>query len=142
MNANYLPVAQRTYLTEIKLQNAIAVGQRIPFLDVPELSQRGLGAMIYAIECFNATDLSVSPNGNAVCPLVTGMVVTFAEEATETVFQYPCNDLRPANNSGLIRMFNNKKINLPKSYITLFSVAGIAQNQSVLFNFYYATVTR
>jgi len=137
----YQPIIQRSYLTEIKLSTAPTANQRIFFLDIPELRDDEQGkVVIVGVECFNATSLITSPNLNAVVATVAGMTLTLTEQSTETIFQYVCSDLNPSANSGVIRMFNKKRINIPKSYITIFSIAGIAINQAVIFNFLYEKV--
>ena len=62
---------------------------------------------------------------------------TFAVGDDQDVFLQPCADLNPALVAGFIRMYNNKKFNLTKSFITMQGVANIAANQAVLFNFFY-----
>jgi hypothetical protein len=136
------PIIQNSYLTEIKLSSAPAANQRIKFIDVPELSQRMKGALIVGVQLFNATALTTSPNGFAVVPTLAGIVLTLTEASLESIYQFPCFDLQPANNSGFIRMFNKKKINISKSYITIFDATGIAINQAVVVNFIYETTTR
>jgi hypothetical protein len=135
---SHQPIIRRSYLTEIKLSLAPSTNQRIFFLDVPEL--RAVSALVVGIECFNADYLTTSPNGNPVVSTVTGMILTVAESSTETVYQYPCQDLVPGVNSGLIRMFNNKPVNLPKSYITITNITGLNTGDSVIFNFIYISV--
>ena len=136
------PIISNSYLTEIKLQSAPTANQRLKFLDVPELSQRMKGAMVIGVQCFNATNLTTSPNGFAVVPTLAGIVLTLVEESLESIYQYPCTDLQPSLNSGFIRMFNRKKINISKSYITIFDAVGIAVNQAVVVNFIYETGSR
>ena len=128
-----LPITERSYLTEVQLVNAPGNIQKVPFLDIPQLRN----VKTIGIECFNVNDLAVSPNNNVVVATLVGMTVTFAIGSGEEVYQYPCNDLRPAFNSGLIRLFRDKVINFPKSYITIISNAGLNQNESVLFNIIY-----
>jgi len=134
----YLPVIERSYLTEVQLTLAPGANQSVKFLDIPELSQRKHKVIIYSIECFNASDLATSPGSRTVVALLTGITVTFVQESTEDVLRYPCNDLRPGANSGLMRMFNKKRINIPSSYITIYNATGLNQNEVVLFNFIYA----
>jgi hypothetical protein len=69
-----------------------------------------------------------------------GIIVTFAEASTETVYQYPLSDLIPGNNAGLIRLFNDKEINLPKSYITILDPTNLNIDDAVIFNFIYESV--
>jgi hypothetical protein len=127
------PIAQYTYLAEIKLVNAPANGQKVPFLDIPQLRN----VKTIGIECFKLTDLTISPNSNTVVSVLTGMVLTLAIQSAEDIYLYPCNDLNPALNSGLIRPFAEKKIDFPKSYITILDSTGLSQNESVLFNIIY-----
>lgn len=129
----YQPVIFRSYLTEVKLVNPPTNGDKVPFLDIPQIRNvRTIG-----IECFQRADLSVTPNSNVTVNLLTGMIVTFSVQSTEEIYQFPCNDLRPANNAGLIRLFKEKVINFPKSYITIMDNTGLSQNEAVLFNIIY-----
>jgi hypothetical protein len=70
---------------------------------------------------------------------LTSLVATFAVGAanTEELQQYPLYDLQPSNVSGNIRMFNDKQINLSKSYVKMLSVSNLTATYSVLFNFIY-----
>lgn len=133
----YQPIIKKSYLTEIKLTLTPAVGTRIFFVDVPELSQREHEVYVTGIECFNATYLTQTPNGNTTVSTVAGLVLTVAEASTENVFQYPCTDLQPGLNGGFIRVFNKKKINLSKCYVTILDATSLSVNQAVLFNFLY-----
>lgn len=129
----YQPVINRSYLTEIKLVNPPGVGQKVPFLDVPQL--RGVNTV--GITAYTAKQLTLSPQSNVVVSLATGLVLTLAINNTEEIFQFPVIDLIPGENSGLIRLFKNKMVNLPKSYITILDPAALAQNEAVVFNFIY-----
>lgn len=129
----YQPIINRSYLTEIKFVNTPSAGAKVPFLDVPQLRN----VYTVGLECFTATQLTVSPNSNTVVTAVTGLVLTLAVNNTEEVYQIPCIDLVPGSNSGLIRLFKNKTVNLPKSYITILDTSGLSINQAVLFNFIY-----
>jgi len=69
--------------------------------------------------------------------VLTGMVLTLAIGSKEDVYLMPCEDLRPATNSGLIRLFKEKTINFPKSYITILDATGLAVNEALIFNIIY-----
>jgi hypothetical protein len=137
----YQPVTDYSYLAEIKLVNTVAAGTRVPFLDIPQLRLLMKGVKTVGLQCMSRTDLTVSPNSNTVVNVLTGMVLTIAVEGSEgsgeDVYQWPCNDLRSAVNSGLIRMLKDKRINFPKSYITILDATGLAQNEAVVFNIIY-----
>lgn len=137
----YQPVIQNSYLAEIKLVNAPAAGQKVNFLDIPQLRDdpRDPRRRVFTvgISCYNSSQLAVSPNSNTVVATLTGIVVTFAIHSTEEIFQIPAIDLNSATNSGLIRLFKDKVINFPKSYITILDATGLNQNESVLFNIIY-----
>jgi hypothetical protein len=139
----FQPVLHFTYLTEIKLTNNPAANQVYKFADVPELRNKAVkqsGPIIIktnSIQAYKRSDLTVTPNSNVTVNLLTGIVLTLQIGSTEEFFRYPCNDLNPAANSGVMRILANKEINLTNSYITILDATGLAQNDSVLFNFCY-----
>ena len=132
-------VIQRSYLTEINL-TAINVGQRYYFLDVPELRQGT--AFIQGIECFTAAQLATSPNNKTTIAAAgaASIMCTFTVGETEDVFNIPYYTLVSANNAGLIRAFNNKSVNLVKSYVTVVNSSNLNASESVLFNWYFKKV--
>ena len=129
----YQPVIDYSYLAEIKLVNAPAANQKVNFLDIPQIRN----VKTIGIECFRRADLTISPNSNTVVAVLTGMVLTLAIGSKEDVYLMPCEDLRPATNSGLIRLFKEKTINFPKSYITILDATGLAVNEALIFNIIY-----
>lgn len=137
----YQPVIELSYLTEVKLVNTPTNGQRVNFLDIPQLRDNPnnpkFRVKTIGIECFDVNTLTISPNSNVVVGKLTGLVVTFAIGSTEEIFQFPCNDLNTPTNSGLIRLFKEKTINFPKSYITIVDATGLNVNESVIFNVIY-----
>lgn len=141
----YQPVIQNSYLAEIKLVNVPAAGQKVNFLDIPQLRDDPRDprrrVLTVGISAYDAGQLTTSPNSNVVVSTLIGLVVTFAIHSTEELFQMPVSDLNSASNSGLIRLFKNKVINFPKSYITILDATGLNQNESVLFNIIYSRGT-
>lgn len=129
------PKIQRTYLVELNLPQ-IGVNGRANFQYVAEIDQI---AEVYALETFIITDLSTSPNQKQVVNATgaANIVVTLVVGDDEQVFQYPYLDLRPGGNSGLIRCFTPKRVNLTKSYITMFGTGGLTANESLMFNFIF-----
>ncbi len=129
-------VIQRSYLTEINL-TAVNAGQRYNFLDVPELRQAAV--FIQGIETFTAAQLAVSPNNKTVIAAAgaASIMCTFVVGETEDIFNIPYYTLVSANNAGLIRAFNNKKINLVKSYATVVSASNLNAGESLIFNWYF-----
>jgi len=129
----YQPIISKSYLTEINLVNAPTQGAKVPFLDIPMLR----GVRTIGLSCFTETQLTKSPNNKTIVSTVAGLVLTLAVVSTEEIFQFPCYDLVSGNNSGLIRLLNNKIIDLPKSFITILDTSSLSQDESVCFNFIY-----
>lgn len=129
------PVTQRYISLEVNLGATIAQGKTIAFNYTPDV-QTGL---IYCIRAYSQTDWALSPLGNTVVTTagLANIVVTLVVGDDEEIQQYPLTDFRPASNSGFLRLLNNKKLNLVKSYITILSTAALAANQSVMFGFDY-----
>lgn len=128
------PIIENSYLVEVNLGTP-SQGKRINFQYIPQLE----GATIYAIQTFSATDLTKSPNNVAVVSTIglAGCTVTFCVGDDEKLYIVPLSDLRSQNISGFQRMFNNMKINLTKSYITIQDATSIVPLDSVLFQFIY-----
>ena len=128
------PVIENTYLVEVNL-GTVATQKRINFQFVPQLE----GCEIYAIQSFNSTQLSQTPNGSVTVTQngEANCTVTFVIGDDEKIYILPLADLNSANIYGFQRMFKNLKINLTKSYITIQSTASVANNDSVLVNFIY-----
>lgn len=128
------PIIERSYLTEVNL-GTVSVGRTINFQYIPELQD----VTVYGIQVYAGEDQQTSPNGAAVVPNagLPSIAVTLVVGDDEIVTRQSCFDLRSANVAGFVRTYANQKINLVKSYITLVSVTGISNNQSILFNFIY-----
>lgn len=128
------PIIEKSYLVELNV-GTVSAQKQIPFQYIPILE----GATIYAIQTFSSTQLGVSPNGSTVASAagLSELTVTFAVEDRQDIYQLPCTDLNSPLISGFQRMFNNKKLNLTKSFITINSIVSIANNNAVLFNFIY-----
>jgi len=131
---NYQPVIEKSYLVEINL-GTLAVQKQINFGFIPQLE----GSQIYGISAFNASILSVSPNGSTVVSNngMTNLTATFYVGDNQDVYLIPVCDLASSNISGFIRTFNNKKLNLTKSFITINGVTNLNNNEAVCFNFIY-----
>jgi hypothetical protein len=128
------PITEKSYLVEVNL-GTVAVQKQINFQFIPQLE----GSLIYGIQSFSSTQLSASPNGSTVVSAVglADLTVTFVVGDMQDVFLLPVADLNSPLIQGFIRMFNNKKLNLTKSFVTIQSVATVANNESILFNFLY-----
>lgn len=129
------PIIKNSYLVELNVGASVAVQKQVNFQFVPQLERK----QIYAVQVFSSTNVSLSPNGATVASAaaLADVTVTFMVGINQEVVLYALTDLNPLLNSGFIRMFNNKLLNLTKSFITIQSVATIAANQSLLFNFIY-----
>lgn len=128
------PIIDRSYLVEVNL-GTIAVGRKINFQYIPQLE----GAEIYGIQTFGASQVGVSPNNSTVIATNGGasIVVNFFVQDDEQVFQMPYSDLNSNLISGFVRLFNDKKINITKSFITILSTANLNNDESCLFQFLF-----
>ncbi len=128
------PISERNYLIELNV-GTVAVQKQINFAFIPQLE----GAIIYGIQSFSRSELSLSPNGSAVAtaPGLADLTVTFAVGDNQDFFLWPVADLNSAAINGFIRMINDKRLNLTKSFITIQSTTTITNNESVLFLFTY-----
>ena len=129
-------IIENSYLVEVNLPS-ITLGQRYTFIDIPQLRYNAVTMM--GIEAFTSAQLATSPNNKTVIAGAgsVNIVCTFVVNETEDIYQIPYYTLISANNAGLIREFQNKRINLVKSYITILNVTSLNANESVMFNFYY-----
>ena len=128
------PITEKSYLVELNL-GTVAVQKQINFQFIPQLE----GSLIYGIQTFSSSQSSLSPNGSNVVSAagLADLTVTFVVGDTQDVFLLPVADLNSPSIQGFIRMFNNKKFNLTKSFVTIQSTATVANNESILFNFLY-----
>lgn len=129
-------IITNSYLVELNLPT-ISQGQRYTFLDVPQLRYNAV--TIDAIESLTVTQLATSPNLKTLISGtgMLGIVLTFVVDETEEIYQIPYFTLNAGSNSGIIRMFQNKRINLVKSYATILNTTGLTAGQSLCFNFFY-----
>ena len=128
------PITEKSYLVELNL-GTVAVQKQINFQFIPQLE----GSLIYGIQTFSSSQSSLSPNGSNVVSAtgLADLTVTFVVGDTQDVFLLPVADLNSPSIQGFIRMFNNKKLNLTKSFVTIQSTATVVNNESILFNFLY-----
>ena len=128
------PIIEKSYLVELNL-GTVAVQKQINFSFIPQLE----GTQIYGIQAFSSNDISTSPNGSTVVSAagLGNLTVTFVVGDVQEVFLLPVADLNSPLIYGFVRMFNNKRLNLTKSFVTIQSISSIAANESVLFNFIY-----
>jgi len=128
------PITKRSYLVELNL-GTIGVQRQINFAFIPQLE----GALIYGIQSFSISQVAASPNGSVVVSsaALASLTVTFVVGDTQDIYLLSVADLNSPLIAGFIRMFDNKKLNLTKSFVTIQSVANLNNNDSVLFNFLY-----
>jgi hypothetical protein len=128
------PITKRSYLVELNL-GTIGVQRQINFAFIPQLE----GALIYGIQSFSISQVAASPNGSVVVSSagLASLTVTFVVGDTQDIYLLSVADLNSPLIAGFIRMFDNKKLNLTKSFVTIQSVANLNNNESVLFNFLY-----
>jgi hypothetical protein len=129
-------VIKRSQIVEAKLQGSLAVGNRYYFKDIPNLSRNNV--VIYGIEAFTDSELSVAPSGATTVGSSTGIVVTLRDnQKKEFMYQVPYYTLIRANNAGLIVMMKPRIINLTDCYVSLTSTSGLTLNEVAAFNLYY-----
>lgn len=128
------PITEKSYLVEVNL-GTVAVQKQINFQFIPQLE----GSLIYGVQSFSRTQCSLSPNGSTVVTAVglADLTVTFVVGDTQDIFLLPVADLNSPLIAGFIRMLNNKRLNLTKSFVTIQSTTTVANNESILFNFLY-----
>jgi len=133
------PVTKRSYNFEIQL-GTIASQKKINMVWNSELDN----VAVYGIQALSVDDMIVSPSQSSLVSTagLASIVVTFSVMDDEQVYQYPLTDLRSANQSGFIRMFDNKKINIPKSYLTIISTSNLTDNTSVMLNFHFERLAK
>lgn len=130
-----------SYTTEIKLNTTPAVGDRIPFNDIPILRQGQV--KIQGIKCYDATAISLSPNNNTViaAAAVPGLTLVFQVDANEEqIKETPVYDLIPYYNGGIIRAFNNLFINLTKSYLVVEDSSVLTGGTALVVEFIYEPI--
>lgn len=129
------PIIENSYLVEVNL-GTITAQKQINFNFIPQLE----GSKIYSIQVFSSTNFGTSPNGATVTSIagIASLSVTFMEGDNQTLYQYPLYDLVSSSNAGFQRVFNNKRLNLTKSFITINSNTALNNNDSVIFLFHYA----
>lgn len=134
----YQPVIDKYYMVEVQL-TSVGANAVIPFKDIPQLREKMRDVKTIGITAYTAAQLATSPLGLTVIAAanVTGIVVTFVTDLKEEIYRMPLIDLVSGSNSGLIRIFREKKINFPKSYITILTPGTLAVNQSVPFGIIY-----
>lgn len=128
------PIAQKTYLVEVNLPST-AVGTQVNFGFIAQLE----GAQIYGIQSFSADDIGASPNQRPPVPAagLPSLFVTFVVGEEERLFKIPVTDLNSFFNKGIIRAYNNLKINFTKSYVSVNSATGLTALDSICFQFIY-----
>lgn len=129
-------VIKRSQIVEAKLQGNLAVGNRYYFKDIPNLSRNNV--VIYGIEAFTDSELSVAPSGSTTVGASTGIVVTLRDnQKKEFMYNVPYYTLIRANNAGLIVMMKPRIINLTDCYVSLTDTTGLTLNEVAAFNLYY-----
>ena len=127
----------RSYLVELYFgTTAPGQGANFNFQDYPELRD----VYITGVEVVSSTYLITAPSGKAVISPadLPGLVLNLTDTNTNVrVYNYPLYDLQPNNVGGYYRDFVPFKLNLVKSYVTVFQNIGISANESICFNFLY-----
>ena len=132
-------IIKRSQLAEAQVTGSVAVGKKYQFLEIPNLSRNNI--LLYGYEVYSATQLSNTPNGNAVIAAadIQNVVLSFRDvNKVEFVYQVPTFSLIRSNVGGFITMITPRLINLTDSYIQLTAVGGISVNEVLAVNLYYS----
>jgi hypothetical protein len=135
-------IIKRSQLAEAQITGSVAVGKKYNFLEIPNLSRNNI--LLYGFEVYSATQLSNTPNGNAVITAanIPNVVLSFRDtNKVEFVYQVPTYSLIRANVGGFITMITPRLINLTDSYIQLTATGTIAVDQVLAVNLYYSLPT-
>lgn len=129
-------VFEKSIFVELKLTTTPAAGVVTTFLDVPQLR----GMYVQGIEAFTDTQLTKTPNLTTVFAAAAAkeMLMTFAQGVDNRYENVPYYTLISSLNGGLIREFDNLKININKSYVFI-GGATATVNHALAFNFYYSS---
>ena len=135
-------IIKRSQLAEAQITGSVAVGKKYNFLEIPNLSRNNI--LLYGFEVYSATQLTNTPNGNAVIAAadIPNVVVSFRDtNKVEFVYQVPTYSLIRANVGGFITMITPRLINLTDSYIQLTAAGGINVDEVLAVNLYYSLPT-
>ena len=126
--------AMKSIAVELKLTLTPAIGATQTFLDVPELK----GKYIQGIEAFTDGQVTKTPTGNTVFAAAAAkeIVMNFYEMSEIKHKNIPYYTLISSNNGGLIREFDNLKININQSNYYMGGTTATI-NHALLFQFYY-----
>jgi hypothetical protein len=132
-------IIKRSQLAEAQITGSVAVGKKYQFLEIPNLSRNNI--LLYGYEVYSATQLSNTPNGNAVIAAadIPNVVLSFRDvNKVEFVYQVPTFSLIRANVGGFISMITPRLINLTDSYIQLTALGTINVDEVLAVNLYYS----
>ena len=132
-------IIKRSQLAEAQVTGSVAVGKKYQFLEIPNLSRNNI--TLYGFEVYSATQLTNTPNGNAVIAAadIPNVVLSFRDtNKVEFVYQVPTFSLIRSNVGGFITMITPRLINLTDSYIQLTAVGGISVDEVLAVNLYYS----
>ena len=135
-------IAEQFYLSEINL-TTVATNQRYPFTDIPTLRYGTIN--VQCIKTWDADQISKSPGGNTVIASteLPGLTLTLCiADQEESIFQLPLYDLCSPLNGGLERLFNNCKVDLTRSYLTVTNSSIVTATHSVLIGWYFKETGR
>jgi hypothetical protein len=130
----YQPIIDRSYLFECNL-GTLGLQKKINFVYNANVEKVGT----YALETFCVDQVAKSPSQNDIVTNLglASLLVTLVVGDDEQIFSFPATDFNPQRNNGIIRMLDNKVINIPKSYLTIISLTNLSDNQSLMLNFIF-----
>jgi hypothetical protein len=132
-------IIKRSQLAEAQVTGSVAVGKKYQFLEIPNLSRNNI--LLWGFEVYSASQLTNTPNGNAVIAAadIPNVVLSFRDtNKVEFVYQVPTYSLIRANVGGFITMITPRLINLTDSYIQLTGLGGINVDEVLAVNLYYS----
>lgn len=131
-------ILRRSQIVEAQVVGTPATGKRYQFTEVPNLSKNNI--VLYGLACYSASELSVSPNGNALIPangIPSAVVTLLNDRKKEFMYQEPLYNLIRSNVGGFIQLLMPRVINLTDCYLQLSATTNISAGQVAAFSFYY-----
>lgn len=134
-------IIKRSQLVEAQIVGTAAAGKKYQFTEVPNISRNNI--IIYGFEAFTSTQLSTTPNNNAVVAVGVAdqICVTLVDsENRERIYQLPYYTAIRSLNGGFVLMVQPFVLNLTRSYIQLTDATGVVSNSVASINLYYSIV--
>jgi hypothetical protein len=134
-------IIKRSQIVEAQFTGTPATGKRYQFTEIPNLSRNNV--IIYGFEVFTSTQLSTTPNNNAVISsgVSDQICITLVDNNNvERIYQLPYYTAIRSLNGGFVLMVKPFIFNLSRSYVQITNATGISENQVAAVNIYYSII--